>query len=308
MELAGVSSVAQAWQNLIPSYATGKAIAIKVNFNNCRWCESSELAIDALIQPINAIVRGLDQAYSSFDRRDIWVLEATVGLNSPVSHRQIPQRFKNGSLYSDVRFFDLDCSETAGYSSTDPTAAIEWHPPAGIPTPSAAQVSDVLVNAAYVINMPIMKAHVGAGVTLSFKNHCGSIARPDLLHDWILTSGTYFSGTSYNPLVDIYRNEHISSKTVLTIGDGLFGNYKDNIGKPSPWTTFGNEAPNSLFFSTDPVAVDCVLCDVLNAERTVSDMSDDYLVYAASVGLGTYERGDPWGSGYAQINYVRINL
>ena len=34
MELTGASSVAEAWQELVPGYQSEKAIAIKVNFNN----------------------------------------------------------------------------------------------------------------------------------------------------------------------------------------------------------------------------------------------------------------------------------
>lgn len=308
MALTGADSAAQAWQMLIPGYAPGRAIAFKVSFNNCRWCDTSEPNIDSLIQPINAVVRGLSQAYANLSTSDIWVYEATVGRDPPVSHRQIPQRFKSGASVPGLRFFDLDCNEGAGYVSADPSAAITWRPPSGIPAPAPARITDVLLNAAYVINVPITKAHVGAGVTLSFKNHCGSIAYPNLIHDWILLSGAHFAGVSYNPLVDIYRNDHIQAKTVLTLGDALFGNWKDNIGKPAPWATFGNDAPNSLFFSTDPVALDCVMCDFLDAERSVPGMSDDYLVYAADVGLGTYERGDPWGSGYAQIDYLKVNV
>jgi hypothetical protein len=95
---------------------------------------------------------------------------------------------------------------------------------------------------------------------------------------------------------------------VLKIGDALFGNWESNTGKPSPWTTYGERAPSSLLFSTDAVALDCVMCDFLHPEKAIWDMSDDYLVYAASLGLGTYERGDPWGDGYGQIDYLKIEL
>jgi len=309
IELVGASSVAQAWQAIVPNYAPGKAIAIKVNFNNCFWCDSSSLAIDALIHPINPIVGGLLQAYPNFETSDIWVYDATIGDSPPTSHRMIPQRFKDGCLYPGVRFFDQGCNETAGYASTDPTAAITWHNPPEVPTPPAAQVTDVLVNAAYVINMPIMKAHAsGFAVTLSFKNHFGSIPNCQPLHD-----GSYRPGSSYNLLVDIYRNAHILGKTVLTVGDGLFGNWVNTGSTPSPWSTFGDDAPNSLFFATDPVAIDCVMCDILYAERSFAstwerEVADDNLEYAASVGLGTYERGDPWGIGYNQIDYLKIEL
>ncbi|MEJ5308887.1 MAG: DUF362 domain-containing protein [Anaerolineae bacterium] len=310
MDLTGAASVAQAWQTLVPGYVPGKAIAIKVNFNNCWWCdkcvtscEDWEIAIDALIHPINAVARGLLAAYPSFDVHDIWVYDATYA-GQP---RQIPQRFKDGCQYPGVRFLDESCSEKAAYTSTDPTAAIIWHNPPDIGTPPSSKVTDVLVNATYLINMPIMKKHL-MGVTLSFKNHFGSIADCAPLHDWIANDGPHNGGTRYNPLVDIYRNVHILGKTVLTIGDALFGNWKDNISKPSPWSTFGNAAPNSLLFSTDPVAIDCVMSDLIKAETWMFDHYDDYLVYAAACGLGVYELGDPWGSGYQQIDYLKVEV
>jgi uncharacterized protein (DUF362 family) len=170
------------------------------------------------------------------------------------------------------------------------------------------KVTDVLVEATYLIDMPIMKSHIGAGITLTFKNHFGSIANPFLLHDWFPPGGPYFGGTAYSPVVDIYRNANILNKTVLILGDGLFGNRNDNWSEPTRWTTFGNDAPNSLFFATDPVAADCVMCDLLHAETSVESAADDYLVYAADRGLGTYERGNPWGSGYNEIDYQKIEL
>ena len=313
VELTGAASVAQAWQTLVPSYAPGKAIAIKVNFNNCRWCdmctsgcEDWANANDGLIHPINSVVRGLLLAYPSLSLSDIWVYDATIGDNPSVSSRAIPGRFKAGNLYSGIRFFDYACNQSSGYSSSDPSATVTWRNPSGVPMPPAVKVTDVLVNAAYVINMPIMKRHVGAAVTLSFKNHFGSLANVVPLHDWLF--GSYSSGATYNILVDIYRNPNILNKTVLTIGDGLFGNWKDNISKPQRWTTFGNQAPNSLLFATDPVAIDCVMCDLLNAENGLWAGADDYLKYATSVGLGVYERGNPWGSGYTSINYSKVEI
>lgn len=306
MALTGAPSLAQAWQTLIPNYVPGKAIAIKVNFNNCFQCDALGTIIDALIHPINSVIRGLLQAYPNFDIGDIWIYDATQAPDPPNTARNIPARFKDGCVYSGVRFFDGNCNEMAGYTSGDSAAHIIWHNPGGIPTPPNAQVTDVLVNATYVINMPIMKAHGGTQVTLSFKNHFGSIANCAPLHEWVW--GSHYGGTSYNPMVDIYRNAHILGKTVLTIGEGLFGNWLDNYSEPAPWSTFGNDAPNSLLFATDPVAIDCVMCDLLNAERSIGDKADDYLVYAAALGLGTYERGDPWGSGYNQIDYVKIEL
>lgn len=39
--------------------------------------------------------------------------------------------------------------------------------------------------------------------------------------------------------------------------------------------TFGNKPPNSLFFATDPVAIDCVMYDFLDAERHIKSGADN---------------------------------
>ena len=57
--LTGRSSLGDAWQSLLPDYQSGKSIAIKLNFNNSSHCDDSDGQIDALIQPVNAVVRGL---------------------------------------------------------------------------------------------------------------------------------------------------------------------------------------------------------------------------------------------------------
>ena len=104
--------------------------------------------------------------------------------------------------------------------------------------------------------------------------------------------------------MEVYFNPHISGKTILTVADGLFGSLGYD-SPPSLWSTFGNRPPNSLLFATDPVAIDCVMCDFLQAERNLLQETDSYLQIAHQAGLGVYERGDPWGSGYNQINYIK---
>ena len=65
--------------------------------------------------------------------------------------------------------------------------------------------------------------------------------------------------------------------------------------------------PNSLFFATDPVAVDCVMCDFLAAEFGEETTFANYLRLASQAGLGVYERGNPWGSGYQQIDHLKVS-
>ena len=295
MALTGTATVTAAWTSLIPNYTTGEGIAIKVNFNNSTACDDTDAQIDALMQPVNALIRGL--ILLGVAEADIRVYDAS---------RPIPDRFVNGSLYSGVPFFDSACRNVVTWSSNDPDAFITFSPPAGASMPPATRINDLLINATYLINMPIMKPHGLPGVTLTFKNHFGDITSPFQLHSYIGPSGAHYR-TDYNPLIDIYLNPHVGAKTVLIVGDALIAARRFNVA-PETWTTFGDQVPNSLFLATDPVAIDCVMSDLLGAEVTLPDSAADYLVLASAAGLGTYECGDPWGSGYNVIDYLKLEL
>lgn len=295
MSLMSASEVEDAWQGLLPNYSSDELVAIKVNFNNSNACDDTDEDIDALIHPVNAIVRGL---------KLIGVPESKICIYD--ASRRIPDRFVNGSLYSGIVFRDPGCREPISRSSDDPDMYVTFHPPADHPGVPETRIHDLLIDCTYLINMPILKPHRIAGVTLTFKNHFGDITAPWNLHSYIrLTDPLYRS--DYSPLVDIYRNPHIAAKTVLVIGDGLVASL-DFDGPPSPWSTFAGGTPDSLLFSIDPVSIDCVMCDLLEAELGLPDGADDYLVLAQQAGLGTFERGDPWGVGYETIDYVRVEL
>jgi hypothetical protein len=140
---------------------------------------------------------------------------------------------------------------------------------------------------------------------------------PDDLHIYIRPSESLYSPT-HSPMVDIFQTPNIKDKTILTVGDGLYGAYGATAAPPTSWNTFG-DAPNSLLFSKDPVAIDCVMIDFLVAEGWVyQDAAYHYLFVAQDAGLGICEGtrsnpgGDPWqtpyGSGYSQVQYVRRDL
>ncbi len=291
LALTGAANSAEAWRAILPHYQAGQGIAIKVNFNN-----SGNGRLDALVQPVNAIVRGLKQI--GVREEDVWVFDAI---------RPIPDRFVAACQFPNIRFFDSEKRTRATFNSTHPTATIAFAPPPGAPPPATTKIADLLLDATYVINLPLLKAHLGgAGVTLGFKNHLGSTNNPIAFHDYGFPGQNRFR-SDYNSLVDLYRNPNIGAKTVLTLGDGLFaGNTWD--APAMTMQTFGNKPPNSLFFATDPVAIDCVMCDFLAAEWDIPLGADNYLRLASQQGLGVFERGDPFGAGYTAIEYRKIEM
>jgi hypothetical protein len=58
MALTNTATAADAWRALIPAYASGQQVAIKINLNNA-GCDDTDQVIDALPQPINSVIRGL---------------------------------------------------------------------------------------------------------------------------------------------------------------------------------------------------------------------------------------------------------
>ncbi len=225
--------------------------------------------------------------------------------------RSFPTRLYNELANHNILLYDgSGCrSHTATFSSSDPNASVQFHPPSGsLPT---VRINDMLIQAKYLINMPIMKGHPIAGVTLGFKNHFGSTNNPGGMHTYVDTD--YAQINQYDALVDLNSNPHIRDKTVLVLGDGIYGSRQYQDTPPERWSTFGNASPCSLFFAADPVAIDCVMHDLLKAERGAAQpaTSNAYLRLAESAGLGIYETGNPWqlpyGIGYTKITYLRFD-
>ena len=95
---------------------------------------------------------------------------------------------------------------------------------------------------------------------------------------------------------------------LLIVGDALYGTIGDNNKHAERWSTFGSDSPNMLFLAVDPVAVDSVMYDYLDRQRSVSSKAQEYLMIAANKGLGVYERWNNDSSReYTAIDYVEVD-
>lgn len=148
----------------------------------------------------------------------------------------------------------------------------------------------------YLINIPTLKAHSIAGITLAAKNHFGSFTRDWAmhLHDGLMVDADdpqRLGYELYRIQTDIMMHDLLSGKNLLMIVDGLYPG-EDALGVPEKWesTPFDNDWCSSLFVSLDPVAIESVCHDFLRAEyhgptvaesRPNWDGVDDYLHQAA---------------------------
>jgi hypothetical protein len=302
-------------------YMPGQKVAIKVNLNNSWACDDYDHRINALPQPVLALISGIVAA---------GVQPGDVIVYDSIRHPSIYLRQPIWAAYRDVKFLGLVPGEDPCPGVIPPSYGA--HPSLTIGFSDTRgyirdrQLVDVLYDATYVINVPIIKAHSGQNnnpVTLSFKNHFGSLntisgsGGGDDLHNYIYNSSSLYENT-YSPLADIWRNPNIRDKTVLILGDGLYGGSGWGSDPIRSWSIFGDEACNSLFFGVDPVATDCVMADLIVAEGMVTrEHTYDHLFCAQETGLGRCEGtrddpgGDPlhmpYGSGYQAIEYLRVD-
>ena len=95
MLLTGTTSMADAWSAVLPNYQAGQTVAVKVSFGNTSTCTENSGEIDGVVEPVNAVIRGLKAI--GVAEADIWIYETI---------RALPNRFVNGCDYSNVTFFD----------------------------------------------------------------------------------------------------------------------------------------------------------------------------------------------------------
>jgi len=104
-----------------------------------------------------------------------------------------------------------------------------------------------------VINVPVLKDHGIAGVTLAMKNFFGAIHNPNKYH--INTGDPY--------IADLYEMEIIRRKTRLTICDALDAQYEGGPPYKPQWSW----PMNGLLLAVDGVALDRVGWEIIEKKR-----------------------------------------
>lgn len=303
--LTGETDYVNAWKTLIP-YSTGDVVAIKVNCNN--GCDLNTGRMDPYAELINAAIDGL--IGMGVPANKIWLVDPSRNMEN-----NWKARITNQSVTFNP-FKEQYVSPTSPY-----TSLVHFYAEGNV----VVRPAEALVQATHIINMPQLKGHGGASVTLSLKNHWGSAilgtgsdpqASREAWHKYLYQGMPEYAQNRNNggssPLVGIGLNPIILYKTRLIIGDGLFGNATLNYVQPEVFKSFGNQPPETLFFGVDPVAVDSVMFDYLQREcsqRGLAARNDDLLVEAGSYGYGVHEHWDGDSTRkYSAIDYVEVDL
>ncbi|MBN1391310.1 MAG: SMP-30/gluconolactonase/LRE family protein, partial [Sedimentisphaerales bacterium] len=135
-----------------------------------------------------------------------------------------------------------------------------------------------LAQSDYFINFPILKSHNSGGITVSGKNHYGSLSRTPNASGYYNMHNTrpYNADSSpystpgmgyYRANVDLMGHPKLGGKTMLVLIDGLFAG-RSWDSQPIKWdmAPFNTDWPSSIFLSQDQVAADSVAFDFMDYE------------------------------------------
>ena len=282
-QLTGASSDAQAWDKMFRyfnkacskgdvGYKTGEKIAIKPNFVGFIWThggvnqenynlETKKDYMNTSPQMIISLLRQLTNVVGA-KQSDITLCDTLAYIAN-----EYYEIFKKE--FPDVQY--VDCKGKFGrIQAKQSSVPLYWScRPKDV---NQDYVTTSFAEAEYIINFANLKAHTGTGVTLCAKNHYGSLIR------WPAQEGFYDIHKSpfskevkiYQPMVDLMGHSHIGGKTLLYLIDGLYcGIHPIDMDKgPRRWKSppFNSDWTSSLLASQDPVAIDSVGLDFLQAE------------------------------------------
>jgi hypothetical protein len=286
--LTGKKTEAKAWdalfnnfnkekRNIKNGYNRDQKIAVKVNQNNTlRHADTTGL--NASPQLVYALIRSLTKE-AGVAQKNITIFDASRFISDNIfnkCHKDFPE----------VIFVDNE-GGNGRVKATYVDMAIPYSVDNG---KLATGLASCAVEADYIINMALLKGHVGQGVTLCGKNFYGATS---IDRNWRKNAHNNFNQDKqgkdkYMTFTDFLGHKDLGAKTILFMIDGFYA-ARSQDGPPllkDKWKMppFNNRWCSSLFASQDGVALDAVGIDFLRSEwPDLADIAytEKYLVEAA---------------------------
>jgi uncharacterized protein (DUF362 family) len=267
-------------------YRRGEIVAIKVNMNSTNRPERTTNYTDIAPQTVYSLVAQLVE-HAGVGQGDIVIYDAKRYMLADVMK-------KIWARYPDVRFLQ-EQDPTDGqlhplYGDHRRLERPQWTKGVeysnGIDYPRATRIPRQLMDATYLVNLAMLKAHSypysnmeggdegQTAITMTAKNNFGSIEGPSDLHAAINTRRDALPG-AWTPMVDISASPNVGAKTILYLLDGLYCARKhSSYAVHFPNAPFFNktypyanpEWPSCLLGSLDGVALDSAGLDILHSQ------------------------------------------
>ncbi len=301
-ELTGAATDSAAWDSLFlyfnrkkyggssKSYQSGEKIFIKINAtstwgkgqfwgninDNYDKMENQFYAIsETSPQVVLSVLRQLIDAYG--------VAQENIFVGDPMKYLYNHCYDKWHAEFPDVHYIAQETDK--GREGAQPTQneVIFYSDKHTILDEASDKIYTVLNEADYLINIPVLKAHARAGITLFAKNHFGSQTRSSAehLHPGLVAPNegdpTRTDYGLYRVQVDLMMHERLGRNTVLFLVDGLWG-APEAVQAPTKWdiSPFNGDWTSSIIVSQDPVAIEAVCFDFLRTEYNGADGKADY--------------------------------
>ncbi len=282
--LTGMNDERDAWRSF---FDPSDVVGIKVNCSGAPEVMSSPEVVAEIVR--NLITVGVPA-------KNIWVYERFPDQMATVKY----ENFVPDGVHVDG--IEKTRTSVLGY---DPATYVEVDF-FGEDDTRSMMVRHVTERFTKIINVPNMKDHGASGVTGCLKNIAyGNFSNVARSHQFSKTNTLSFIGT-------LASTEPLRSKTVLNIMDGMRGVWH---GGPFLHEKRFRFYPKQMLFGTDPVAMDRLLLDVIEAKRkqenaiSVWERSPQnvhqgfdhdpnannfvrepgHIEFAANLGLGTYD-------------------
>ena len=285
--LTGQRKAAKAWEQLFVhfnttknkgnfGYKTGQKIAIKINQNNTDSHKNTN-EINATPQLMLSVLKSLVND-AKVAQKDITVFDASRFITDNIFD-------KCHAAFPEVVFVD----NSGGDGRVKAEYVDNALPYSIVNGKLATGLAKCVVEADYLINLAILKGHVGQGVTLCGKNYYGATS---INADWRKNGHDNFDPDRegkprFMTFVDFMGHKDLGEKTVLFLLDGFIGTKMLNGVPEDYWkmSPFNGNWACSLFASQDGVAIDAVGIDFLINEfpdaPDLNTRSDQYLIEAS---------------------------
>lgn len=270
--LTGIPDVGEAWKSVFPGITENSIITIKINTINDNLPTHPEF--------VNCIVNGLGQmpfGSQYFIRNNIIIWDRTDWELTDADYT-----IYDGSDPHTARCFGTNHSGV-GYDYSTP---FNVDGVTSYPSRILTEMTDYLINAA------VLKDHNGATVTLTMKNHYGTVNNPGSLHN-----GASYTCNPDIPALNQQIRDVVTPNNIqkIFIIDGIFG--KVNWGPNGP----PNCNPKKLIMSFDQVACDFQGQNLINEERInmgYGTISAPHITTAAAA---------PYNLGSTDVDLIEIN-
>ncbi len=263
--LTNKASIHDAWMHIFPNLQSSDIIGLKVNCINRKLSTHPEVAF-AIANSLIESLKFNPNNILIWDRSDKELKKSGYTFNTG---KEGIRCFGTVPEFSRLEWvLNITPEGSIGY---DGSRTIDL----GNDTP--VHLSRILSEiCTHLINVPVLKDHSYAGVTLAMKNHYGSIDKPQTCH-----------GDGGDPYIGNLNNvKHIRDKTRLIVCDALFSIFDGGPYGAPQWVS------HSLLAATDPVAHDFIGMEIIDQKRIENKIDPiarevRFFNTATKLGLGT---------------------